>query len=133
MEIKEHFTDKEIKLLNSLSKNIKKAKWIQILVTIFLVVGTILNLRLAVIVGHRYGINGLMNVLLVWYKDLEVGKTYQLYEVFIAQRVANAHLSLGVAIILLIFYYSLQKIDNLLLKCWKLLSSEHSDNKEPKN
>ena len=123
MSLTEHFSSKELKHLNKLPKTMKFMKWCSLGFSAFLIVMSIVNIRLALYVGHIFGIEGLSNVLSLWYGGVEIGKTYHYYELLIAQRVAQAHLCLGAAIYLLIFYYGNLKHNRILLKCWNLLSA----------
>ena len=124
INLKDHFSDKEVKHINRLSKTVRKRKRVGILTLIMCMIFCILNVHLAVSIGRCHGITGFGNVLSLFYSTKEIGKVYQGYEVVISDCVGNAHLIFGVAVLSLVLSYCIQKNTNLLMRCWRLLSTE---------
>jgi len=128
--IRKLFSEKQLKVLDKLPRTLKVGKYIFLLIIIFLGASAYLYLRLAMSIGARHGINGIVNVLSMFYKGVEPGTTYQAYERVIAETIGNAHLYLGAVILLSVFYFVTRVLQKLLLKCWQLLSSKEKNKNE---
>ncbi|MFH1352971.1 MAG: hypothetical protein ABIH68_05280 [bacterium] len=127
MNIKEYFSEKEIERINKLSGPVRIAELFVIsAISIFLFMAVI-NFYSAIQIGRIYGITDFSSILSVSCRNIEVDKIYKWHEFFIAEHVSKAHLYLVFAIISLMFYYILQRTDNLLLKCRKLLFPENKN------
>ncbi|MFH1958300.1 MAG: hypothetical protein ABIJ15_07495 [bacterium] len=122
MNIKESFSEKEIERIPGF---VRIAELFVISAITGFLFMAVINFYSAIQIGRIYGITDFSSILSACYRNIEVDKIYKWHEFFIAEYVSKAHLYFGFAIILMVLYYILQRSNNLLLKCRKLLFPEN--------
>ena len=126
MDIREHLSAKDIERLNQLAKSMRKSWWWGLITPAFLVVWSVEQFLTGIVIAHRYGIHRLADVLALYFGQVGIDRTYQGYEIWIANRGPNITLALVVAALVLMFRFTSRWKDRCFLKLWKLVSSDRA-------
>ena len=127
MNLRDHFSEKEIKNLNGLEKRLKMGKWAFAFISIMLVSFSFMSFYLAYILSKMAGIEDVFSVLF----NVEVEEDY----IGIVSHL-NYLVVCGIMFIILLinnfvkFIFLRKYMEPNLVRCWNLLSSLSEDNQD---
>ncbi|MFH1073745.1 MAG: hypothetical protein V1752_01530 [Candidatus Firestonebacteria bacterium] len=124
MPLAEYFTVKEREYFRQLKKAIKLGRIFLAVITLALFVLACYNFKEAVKLGS---VNNLpfQAILRIWLKGLIYGYFYSESKVRILNLVSTAFMNLGFVAIIWMFYYFIRREEQLLSKCWSVITGEH--------
>ena len=133
IKLEDHFSKQSITMMKR--RVSKKQKWIAVIAvafaTVFLATMSCMNIYLAIDIGQSYGMNGLSDVLAIWYQDVDVDKIYYGYELVIGCRVSTGIMLFKGSFLCLLcglitFRYNYK--DTAFNKCWALVTEKAKAN-----